>query len=232
MHVARAALLALALPAAAHAGIPTEEPMTCPIGGEEFTVTGTMSCTTFSPHLLSLAPQTSCDFVTQLPQCPGNGLPVYKAFSADETRLLEGLVGTAGYENIRENHSRFYLAWWLAAQLGEQSRQGRFFLLLRGLWWDTGRVLEDRDHLGAARDELTALMPEVIEEEKAIYLGIGAYLSVLLDDFEAAGTWLAEAETAHGELKNDLAESYIAALRACIATGDKSSELCAPRLGY
>lgn len=223
----RAALLAAALPGLAAAGTPYQEEMTCPVGGEVFEVTYTYSCTSFTPHFLSLAPQSSCDWVTHLPQCPGNRLPVYKQFTAGEIADLATLVGSPAYTDIADRHSRFFLAHWLDGELNGSDAKARFFLLLQGLWWDTATVTADPEHLAATLTELEAALPGVDPEEAPVYLGIGAYLSVLLDDFDAADAWLARANAAMEGTTNEFAASYLTVLGACVASGDRTSPLCA-----
>ncbi|MEM9342480.1 MAG: hypothetical protein AAGA87_05500, partial [Pseudomonadota bacterium] len=57
---------AIFLSSAAGAGTPFEDTMTCPVGGEEFTIVSTASCSTMG-RTMSFRPVTSCDFVTRLP---------------------------------------------------------------------------------------------------------------------------------------------------------------------
>ncbi len=225
----RAALLTLALPGAALAGIPTEEEMTCPVGGESFTITGTMSCTSFGPAFLSMAPRTSCDFVTKLPQCPSNGLPLYRDFTADEIGVLEGLVESADYQAVRAGHSRFYLAWWVAQELGDDDPAREFFLLLQGLWWDTETAMADPEHLAALRAELEATIPGTPAEEQAIHYGIGGYVSALMGEFDAAAEWRDKATEANADFGNEMVTGYIEALGRCIESGDPAAPACAPR---
>ncbi|MEM9851607.1 MAG: hypothetical protein AAF761_06380, partial [Pseudomonadota bacterium] len=79
------AALLMATPAIG--GSPVEETIVCPVGGESFTITGTLSCSTRG-RTLSLKPITTCDFVDRLPVCPGNGLPLYDRFTDDELARL------------------------------------------------------------------------------------------------------------------------------------------------
>lgn len=77
----------------AFAGMPVETPFTCPVGGEEFVITDTMSCSEMGRTML-LRPVTSCDFVTRLPVCPGNGFPAYRDATEEELARLDTLVAS------------------------------------------------------------------------------------------------------------------------------------------
>jgi hypothetical protein len=106
--VAGLMLAGFATPAAA--GIPTSEKVKCAVGGKSFTITGTMSCSRFggSQDFLFKV-ESSCDFVTKLPQCPDNGLPMYKEFTAAEVALLKNYLKGPEFVALR-GRSRYDLA--------------------------------------------------------------------------------------------------------------------------
>ena len=60
-----------------------------------------MSCSSMGATM-SLRPITSCDFVTRLPVCPSNGLPLFKDFPADEVARPERYVQTPDYAALRD----------------------------------------------------------------------------------------------------------------------------------
>lgn len=217
-------------PAAALAGRPVPDMVTCPVGGETFEVTNTLSCTSFGPHLLSLAPNTSCDFITHLPQCPGNKLPIYAPFEPEEIAELEVLVETPEYLAVAEAHSKFYLAWWIATKLGNASPERLSLILVQGIWWDTDRVMADPVHLSAAREAMAVFAETADPESAPVIYALTSWVHMISGDLDGAKAWLARAEAAASGIKNELADEYLPALRSCIASGDPASPLCAARL--
>lgn len=119
----------------AWAGIPTEETVVCPIGGEEFTVTGTLSCST-QGRTMSYRQISTCDFVTRLPICPSNGLPVYQEFTDAQVADLTSFMQTPAYETLA-TLSPWQRAYGVAVHLGQSGTETSFGLLLNALWHDT-----------------------------------------------------------------------------------------------
>lgn len=119
------------LPGAALAGTPYVEKMTCPVGGETFDFVATASYSTWGARPDG-KPYGSWVFPLPLPECPTNGLVVYKDFSTQELQKLPGLLATADYANLKGETPR-YRAAWLERQLNPASSEMPW-LLLEASW--------------------------------------------------------------------------------------------------
>jgi hypothetical protein len=108
-------LSALPLSGAA-AGTPTTQKMACPIGGKEFDFTTTASYSTFGSRPDG-KPYGSWTFPLALPECPDNGLVLYKEYDAAEVAKLEPLVASEAYRALLED-TPYYRAYWLMREMG------------------------------------------------------------------------------------------------------------------
>src|SRR5438046_8528906 len=97
-----APLLIPALAAPALAATPTvKRAMTCPVGGESFDYQQPVSSAALGmrpdgkPYGTASAP-------APLPECPGNGLVLYKDYTADEAKTLGPLVAADDYQALRK----------------------------------------------------------------------------------------------------------------------------------
>ncbi len=100
LFLALAAALAAAGPASA--GKPVTETMTCPIGGGSFTFTTAASYSTYGERPDG-RPFGSWTFPLALPECPDNGLVLYKEYTAEEVAKLEPLVASEAYQALRKD---------------------------------------------------------------------------------------------------------------------------------
>jgi len=111
-------LLALALPAAAQAGIPVSQRVTCPIGGQSFEYATTASYSTWGARPDG-RPFGSWHFPLALPECPDNGLVMYSAFTEEELVRLRPLVASPEYQALRRSgDTSYYRASWLMERMG------------------------------------------------------------------------------------------------------------------
>lgn len=104
-------------PAAALAQPPAAETMTCPIGGGSFpfTPTGSVTATGERPDG---KPFGSTTFPVAVPECPDNGLVLYKDYTAEEVAKLEPIVASEAYQALRKADTRYYRAYWLMKAMG------------------------------------------------------------------------------------------------------------------
>lgn len=211
---------------AAYAGIPTSEPMVCPVGGEKFTITGTASCSQFGlTQDFYMRRPSSCDFVTRLPQCPDNKLPMYKEFSKDEVALLKDYVQSEEYK-AAAGRSRFYLAKKVDDHLvakGSERAMG-FNYLLGGLQFDRENTETDAEYrawfVAAGEAEITAAAePADIPYVRLLM----AYAKLQGGQFEESSA-LVQAVKTDATVKDDnkLVKSYVARLEECLAAKDPS----------
>jgi hypothetical protein len=127
---ALAAILAMT-PLGAQAGIPMEVKEKCPVGGESFTYTTTASYSTFGQRPDG-KPYGSWTFPLALPVCPGNGLVMYKEFSATELARLPALIGAPEYRALKDE-TVYYRAARLARALDPADDMAAW-LLLSATW--------------------------------------------------------------------------------------------------
>jgi hypothetical protein len=129
-----AAAALLALPAGpALAGTPYTMAMTCPIGGERFNFTTTGGYSIFSRRPDGM-PYGSWTFPLDIPECPGNGLIVYKEpFEPAELARLERLIASDDYRALRVADVKYYRLSWLLREMGA-SRPAVLWALVQAGW--------------------------------------------------------------------------------------------------
>ena len=199
------------------AGEPIEEPFTCPVGGEEFTITGTLSCSHLGRTML-LRPVTSCDFVTLLPVCPGNGLPVYREFDAAEVEGLQQMIASDDWTAMRARppwDRALALATWF------EDREHQFGLALNGLWQDSGAVLADPARLDRVLQEFERRLAE--QPDEGVLAALAGFALLAAGRDAEAATWLDRARTME---MDDWGQAYLSAVEAC--RGQMATEPCAP----
>jgi hypothetical protein len=136
-------IAALSGPAAAQtkAAAPAAQKMKCPIGGAAFDYRPAPQ-----PAGIGLRPDgrpyASGAVPPPLPECPDNGLVLYKDYSEDEVAKLTPLVDSAEYQGLRKE-TQYYRAYWLMKAMGVES--GRYLLALLQAAWQA----DDRPELRA-----------------------------------------------------------------------------------
>jgi hypothetical protein len=68
-----------------------------------------------------------------LPECPKNGLVLYKEYEPQEVAKLETLVASDEYQALRKQDVPFYRAYWLMGQMGV-AVEPRLIALQRAIW--------------------------------------------------------------------------------------------------
>ena len=130
---ALAILASSAAPVPAHAGFPVRVKMRCPVGGEQFTHTTTASMSTWGERPDG-KPYGSWTFPLALPECPTNGLIVFREeFSRAEKANLQRLIADPAYRALRSTDTPYYRAYWLEGRL-EPGSVDATWLLLRAIW--------------------------------------------------------------------------------------------------
>lgn len=206
------------------AGIPTTDTLTCPTTGKTFKVAGTASCTTFggSQDFFLLA-RTSCDFVTKLPQCPENGLPLYKDFSPAEIALLKEYVGTDEYRLVA-GRSRFVIAKKVDDYLtgkGSKSAFG-FWYALAGLQYDRASTQNDPEYITWVKEKAAIELTRAEGADATVIRLVLAYLDYLAGNFEAAEAGLKTVQTDASVKEHWLVGAYFSRLTACVKAHDTS----------
>jgi len=162
--VAAALASATAAPAPAEAGMPVTQRMKCPLGGRSFSFTTTASYSTWGARPDG-RPFGSWEFPLALPQCPDNGLVVYRPFSRDEIARLRPLVASEEYRALRRaGETGYYHAYWLMRRTGEPATH-YLWALVQASWEAEGdparrrrymeELVERSSDLGEPLDETT-----------------------------------------------------------------------------
>lgn len=116
--VLAAALAALACPAAGALAAPVAaRAMTCPVGG------GSFQFQPVAPPVVAGErpdgrPVGGVKFPLALPECPDNGLVLYKDYEPGEVARLEPLVASEAYQALRKDGTQYYRAYWLMREMG------------------------------------------------------------------------------------------------------------------
>ena len=130
------AILAFALPA--HAATPVmKRAMTCPIGGEAFDYEQPLSSAALGERPDG-KPYGSAAAPAALPECPGNGLVLYKDYTDSEVKTLGPLVASDDYQALRKTDTQYYRAYWLMRQMGV-GPEDYLWALLQASWQAEGR---------------------------------------------------------------------------------------------
>lgn len=135
-----AAIAALAVfsgPAAGAPAAPAARAMTCPIGG------GSFQFAPVAPPVVSGErpdgrPYGAVKFPLALPECPGNGLVLYKEYDSGEVAKLEPLVASEAYQALRKEETQYYRAYWLMREMGVPAER-YLWALLQASWEAEGR---------------------------------------------------------------------------------------------
>jgi hypothetical protein len=152
-----AAVAASVLGAApAVAGMPVTETMTCPIGGGTFPFTTSASYSTFGERPDG-KPYGSWTFPLALPECPTNGLVLYKDYTPEEVAKLEPLVASEAYQALRKEDTPYYRAYWLMKAMGVDPE--RYLWALLQASWEAESKPDLRKRYLAELAEASAAVP-------------------------------------------------------------------------
>lgn len=218
----RICILFFVLGSSAWAGMPVDETVTCPVGGEKFTVTGTASCTTMG-RTMSFRPETSCDFVTKLPVCPSNGLPIFDDFNEDQVAALTSFLKTSDYEKVKKLPP-WQRAYAVAAHLGQSGTDTAFWLLQKSMWYEAPSFFGSRTALDQLLQEVELELQRAPEDARPYMNSILAYALAYAGRIEESNERLKLAEQAPDV--PEYLRKYISTIRACQA--NMTSEHCQP----
>jgi hypothetical protein len=152
-----AAIAALTLAAGpVSAGMPVTETMTCPIGGGSFPFTTTASYSTYGERPDG-KPFGSWTFPLALPECPDNGLVLYKDYAPEEIARLEPLVASEAYQALRKEDTPYYRAYWLMKAMGVGPE--RYLMALLQAGWEAESRPDLRKRYLAELAEASAAVP-------------------------------------------------------------------------
>jgi hypothetical protein len=110
--------------------------MTCPIGGASFDYVVPVQTPPLGDRPDGKPIGTTAP--TPLPECPGNGLVLYKDYTPEEIAKLEPLVKSDAYLALRKNDTQYYRAYWLMKQM-EVPQPLQLLALLQAGWEADGK---------------------------------------------------------------------------------------------
>ena len=106
--------------------------MTCPVGGERFEAMVTGHYSTFGSRPDG-RPYSYWFVPLPIPECPSNGLVVFRDFTAEQLATVTTLIASEEYRTMIDRDSTYYRAQWLATRIGLPERQA-LNLLLPAIW--------------------------------------------------------------------------------------------------
>lgn len=121
---------------AAPAG-PAPMAMACPIGGGSFQFQP-VAAPVVAGERPDGRPYGSVRFPLALPECPDNGLVLYKDYDPAEIAKLEPLVASEAYRALRKEETQYYRAYWLMREMGVPPER-YLWALLQASWEAEGR---------------------------------------------------------------------------------------------
>jgi len=130
--------------------------ITCPVGGAAFQYAPAAPAPTSGerpdgkPYGGSWPPP--------LPECPDNGLVLYKDYSAAEAAKLEPLIAAEPYQALRKTDAQYYRAYWLMKEMGLPPEQ-YLWALLQASWQADDRPELRRRYLTELADESAKAAP-------------------------------------------------------------------------
>jgi hypothetical protein len=155
--VLAAAMAASTGPAAAAPAPPAPRTMTCPVGG------GTFQFQPVAPPVVTGErpdgrPYGNVKFPLVLPECPDNGLVLYKDYDAGEVARLEPLIASEAYQALRKEDTQYYRAYWLMREMGVAPRR-YLWALLQASWEAEGRPELRKRYLAELADASAKVPP-------------------------------------------------------------------------
>ena len=131
-----AAALAATPLAAPGAAAPAPQTMTCPIGGGSFTFTPGEPGAPIGTRPDG-KPYGASAFPSPLPECPDNGLVLYKEYTPEEVAKLEPIVASDAYQALRTSDTSYYRAYRLMKDMG-LGPEDYLWVLLQASWQADG----------------------------------------------------------------------------------------------
>jgi len=147
--LALASAVVLGAPAAAQT--PPPVPMKCPIGGADFMFQPTASSTVRGTRGDG-RPYGTGTYPLALPECPDNGLVLYKDYGADEIAKLEPIVASEDYQGLRLLDTQYYRAYRLMKAMGLPPER-HLWALLQASWEADGKPLLRARYLSELAEE-------------------------------------------------------------------------------
>ncbi|GJL93551.1 MAG: hypothetical protein DHS20C04_32100 [Hyphococcus sp.] len=168
---------------------------------------------------------SSCDFVTRLPQCPKNKLPLYKEFSKEDLEDIKIFMGTKEYRKLQEQ-SRYLIAYFVEQNLQTPTEWlDPFSLLLSGIWYDGVNTYDDAEYISILLQEAAPAIGKADLGEQPYITAIAAYLNSWFGDVEDA-RGLLDSISPNILLEDEYLRIYVEKIEECMAAG--RTDRCSP----
>lgn len=132
-----AAVAFFAGPASVAHAAPAPRTMTCPIGGATFQFQP-LAPPVVTGERPDGRPYGNLKLPAALPECPDNGLVLYKDYDAGEIARLEPLLASEAYQALRKEDTQYYRAYWLMREMGVRPEL-TLWALLQASWEAEGK---------------------------------------------------------------------------------------------
>jgi hypothetical protein len=129
----------------------------CPIGGKPFRFSQVAAPAPIGERPDG-KPYGRIKFPRAMPECPDNGLVLYKEYEAEEVAKLEPLVASEAYQALRKSDTQYYRAYWLMREMGVAPERYLSALLQAG--WEADDRPELRKRYLEELVDATAKLPE------------------------------------------------------------------------
>ncbi|MFQ1702139.1 hypothetical protein ACJ5NV_16250 [Loktanella agnita] len=166
---------------------------------------------------------TSCDFVTRIPVCPSNGLPMYREFNDEEVETLAAFIQTPEFAAIKQKPP-YQRAYDVAHHLGDTMSPVGFSLSLSAWWYETDAFVANPRIQDSFLREAEAELGRSDADGAPVLAALTAFAAAHAGRDDYARRWLAEGRSRLGDNPQGIA--YLEAVAACLA--DISAAGCAP----
>jgi len=204
---------------AAQATTPFEREIECPVGGERFSFTDTMSSSSFGQRPDG-RPYSNWHY--PLPVCPGNGLVMYREFTADDLARLPAILQSPEFAELRAIEQPYYTASFIERSLSPGSVRATWLPLQASWRVDHDAALKTRFQREFVAAAQAAEFDPANEESAALRLRMANALRELgrFDEAEAAFATLSQVSIEGA----DSFRNYVDILRGVNARRDTSAE--------
>lgn len=138
---------------------------------------------------MSLRQRSTCDFVTRLPVCAGNGFPVYRAFTEVEIQQARQMVQEEWYAEAA-SQSRYYRAYLIEKKLDASGEDALFNLLQNGYFFDPEKTYGDEAYYAAFQQAANDFYISAPDQGRKLALLAMAFATVHSAEPDAAWSML------------------------------------------
>lgn len=221
----RVALMIVALCAVAalpaYGTTPFVRQIDCAVGGEQFSFTDTMSSSSFGARPDG-KPYSNWHF--PLPVCPGNGLVMYRDFTAEELTRLPEILRSPAFAEVRALDAPYYTAAFIERSLQPQSQMATWLMLQASWYADDDQALKARFQQEFVAAAQAAPVESNNGENLVLRLRMANALRELGRFEEARASFVSVSTASAGEAVPQGLAEYVGRLLRVTARQDASAE--------